>query len=89
MFRIASGTEFRLADVEGTFVRLTGAFSNPQPVQRPHPPMLIGGRASATLRVVAEHADLWNIPGGDIADCIAHSAVLDRPLGRRGARRAW
>src|SRR4051794_37648405 len=29
---------------------------------------MIGGRAKATLRVVAEHADLWNIPGGDIAD---------------------
>ncbi|MGW2857124.1 LLM class flavin-dependent oxidoreductase, partial [Streptomyces sp. NPDC001215] len=39
---------------------------------------LIGGRSSATLRVVAEHADLWNIPGGDIDDAIRRSALLDR-----------
>jgi alkanesulfonate monooxygenase SsuD/methylene tetrahydromethanopterin reductase-like flavin-dependent oxidoreductase (luciferase family) len=28
--------------------------------------------------VVAEHADLWNIPGGDIDDVIRRSALLDR-----------
>jgi alkanesulfonate monooxygenase SsuD/methylene tetrahydromethanopterin reductase-like flavin-dependent oxidoreductase (luciferase family) len=65
-------------DFHGTHVRLTGAFGNPKPVQRPHPPILIGGRSSATLRVVAEHADLWNIPGGDIDDVVRRSALLDR-----------
>jgi alkanesulfonate monooxygenase SsuD/methylene tetrahydromethanopterin reductase-like flavin-dependent oxidoreductase (luciferase family) len=66
-------------DFHGEHVRLTGAFGNPKPVQRPHPPIMIGGRATATLRVVAEHADLWNIPGGgDIADLAARSALLDR-----------
>jgi len=30
------------------------------------------------LRVVAEHADLWNIPGGDIGDVVGRSALLDR-----------
>jgi alkanesulfonate monooxygenase SsuD/methylene tetrahydromethanopterin reductase-like flavin-dependent oxidoreductase (luciferase family) len=65
-------------DFHGTHHHLTGAFANPKPVQRPHPPILIGGRSSATLRVVAEHADLWNIPGGDIEDCVRRSALLDR-----------
>lgn len=65
-------------DFDGRYVRLTGAFGSPKPVQRPHPPVLIAGRSTATLRVVAEHADLWNIPGGDIADCISRSALLDR-----------
>jgi alkanesulfonate monooxygenase SsuD/methylene tetrahydromethanopterin reductase-like flavin-dependent oxidoreductase (luciferase family) len=65
-------------DFHGTCHQLTGAFGNPKPVQRPHPPILIGGRSSPTLRVVAEHADLWNIPGGDIGDCIRRSALLDR-----------
>ena len=32
----------------------------------------------STLRVVAEHADLWSIPGGDITDAISRSALLDR-----------
>ncbi len=39
---------------------------------------MIGGRSSATLRVVAAHADLWNIPGGDIEDALSRSALLDR-----------
>jgi alkanesulfonate monooxygenase SsuD/methylene tetrahydromethanopterin reductase-like flavin-dependent oxidoreductase (luciferase family) len=41
-------------------------------------PILIGGRSTATLRVVAEHADLWNMPGGDIDDAAQSSALLDR-----------
>lgn len=65
-------------DYDGTYHHLAGAFCNPKPVQQPHPPFMIGGRTSATLRVVAEHADLWNIPGGDIDDCVRRSAPLDR-----------
>ncbi|GLY34273.1 monooxygenase [Amycolatopsis sp. NBRC 101858] len=66
-------------DFDGEYVKLKGAFGNPKPVQRPHPPIMIGGRASATLRVVAEHADLWNIPGGgDIEDLAGRSKLLDR-----------
>ncbi|WP_030546934.1 LLM class flavin-dependent oxidoreductase [Streptomyces albus] len=71
-------TEEKPFDFHGTHHQLTGAFGNPKPVQRPHPPILIGGRSSATLRVVAEHADLWNIPGGDIDDAVSRSALLDR-----------
>jgi alkanesulfonate monooxygenase SsuD/methylene tetrahydromethanopterin reductase-like flavin-dependent oxidoreductase (luciferase family) len=65
-------------DFDGSYVHLTGAFGNPKPVQRPYPPIMIGGRSAALLRVVAEHADLWNIPGGDIDDVISRSALLDR-----------
>jgi alkanesulfonate monooxygenase SsuD/methylene tetrahydromethanopterin reductase-like flavin-dependent oxidoreductase (luciferase family) len=65
-------------DFDGTYHHLIGAFGNPKPVQRPHPPIVIGGRAIATLRVVAKHADVWNIPGGDIDDAVRRSAMLDR-----------
>jgi alkanesulfonate monooxygenase SsuD/methylene tetrahydromethanopterin reductase-like flavin-dependent oxidoreductase (luciferase family) len=39
---------------------------------------VIGGRSAPVLRVVAEHADVWNIPGGDRDDAIARGALLDR-----------
>jgi alkanesulfonate monooxygenase SsuD/methylene tetrahydromethanopterin reductase-like flavin-dependent oxidoreductase (luciferase family) len=65
-------------DFDGTHHHLTGAFCNPKPVQRPYPPIMIGGRTTATLRVVAKHADLWNIPGSDLADAIRRSDRLDR-----------
>ncbi|MFD2418871.1 LLM class flavin-dependent oxidoreductase [Amycolatopsis pigmentata] len=72
-------TEAEPFDFDGTYVQLAGAFGDPKPVQRPHPPIMIGGRSNATLRVVAEHADLWNIPGGqDMDDLLRRSAVLDR-----------
>jgi alkanesulfonate monooxygenase SsuD/methylene tetrahydromethanopterin reductase-like flavin-dependent oxidoreductase (luciferase family) len=71
-------TEEEPFDFHGKYHRLTGAFGNPKPVQRPHPPILVGGRSAATLRVVAEHADLWNIPGGDLDDVVGRSALLDR-----------
>jgi alkanesulfonate monooxygenase SsuD/methylene tetrahydromethanopterin reductase-like flavin-dependent oxidoreductase (luciferase family) len=71
-------TETEPFDFDGSYVQLTGAFCNPKPVQRPHPPIVIGGRSAPTLRVVAEHADLWNIPGGDIDDAIRRSGLLDR-----------
>ncbi len=71
-------TEEKPFDLHGTYHHLTGAFGNPKPVQRPHPPILIGGRSAATLRVAAEHADRWNIPGGDIDDAAERSALLDR-----------
>ncbi|MEV4570679.1 LLM class flavin-dependent oxidoreductase [Nonomuraea sp. NPDC049419] len=65
-------------DFHGSHVTLTGAYCNPKPVQRPYPPILLGGRSAALLRVAAEHADLWNIPGGDIDDVVRRSALLDR-----------
>lgn len=67
-------------DFEGDHTTLKGAFGNPKPVQRPHPPIMIGGRTGPLLRVVAAHADLWNIPGGgaDIADLRERSELLDR-----------
>ncbi len=71
-------TEDEPFDFDGSYLHLTGAFCNPKPIQRPHPPILIGGRSTATLRVVAEYADLWNIPGGDIDDAVSRGALLDR-----------
>lgn len=71
-------TEPEPFDFNGTYHHLTGAFGNPKPIQKPHPPIMIGGRSSRTLRVVAEHADAWNYPGDDIDDAVRRSALLDR-----------
>jgi len=65
-------------DFDGSHLRLTGAFANPKPVQQPHPPILIAGRTARVLRVVAEHADIWNIAGYALEEIQARSALLDR-----------
>jgi alkanesulfonate monooxygenase SsuD/methylene tetrahydromethanopterin reductase-like flavin-dependent oxidoreductase (luciferase family) len=77
-------TETAPFDLDGEFVRLTGAFGNPKPVQRPHPPIVIGGRSTATLRLAARHADTWNMPGGSLADAVERSARLDQLCAEAG-----
>jgi alkanesulfonate monooxygenase SsuD/methylene tetrahydromethanopterin reductase-like flavin-dependent oxidoreductase (luciferase family) len=50
-------------DFDGRYYTLEGARCEPKPVQPLGPPILIGGWGDRTLRVVARHADIWNIPG--------------------------
>ena len=62
----------------GRYYTLTGAVQNPKPLQRPHPRIWVGGAGEQlTLRVVAEHADVWNVIGS-VEDLVRRSAVLDR-----------
>jgi alkanesulfonate monooxygenase SsuD/methylene tetrahydromethanopterin reductase-like flavin-dependent oxidoreductase (luciferase family) len=56
-------TEDKPFDYEGPSIQLKGAVCEPKPVQRPHPPIMIGAAGDRMLRVVAEHADIWNYPG--------------------------
>jgi F420-dependent oxidoreductase-like protein len=50
---------------EGRYYHLKDAIANPKPIQKPHPPFWIGASGPSTLRLVARHADVWNIAGGD------------------------
>ena len=68
-------------DHQGRFWTLRGARCAPRPLQRPIPLVVGGSGARKTLRVVAEHADEWSFPGGEIEDGPARfarlSAILD------------
>jgi len=45
----------------GEFYELTGARSEPKPIQKPHPPIVIGGTGrTRTLRSVARWAQMWD-----------------------------
>jgi len=45
---------------DGRYYRVADARSLPRPVQRPHPPIWVGGRGDRSLELVARHADGWN-----------------------------
>lgn len=46
----------------GRFFTLADALCEPKPVQFPHPPIVVGGSQPKMLRVIARHADEWNMP---------------------------
>lgn len=52
----------------GRFYTLDDALCEPKPIQRPHPPIVIGGSKPKMLRVIARHADEWNMPSHDGPD---------------------
>lgn len=74
----------------GKHYRLEDAVAEPKPVQRPHPPIWIGGSGpKRTLRMAAQYADVWNAADGEPAAVAESSAILDRhcaDLGRDPAR---
>jgi F420-dependent oxidoreductase-like protein len=50
---------------KGRYYQLSDAPLDPKPVQSPHPELMIGGGGEkVTLRIVAKHADHWNVWGG-------------------------
>jgi F420-dependent oxidoreductase-like protein len=61
----------------GRHYRLEDAPLMPKPVQQPHPELMIGGGGEkVTLRIVAKHADHWNVWGGPAT--LAHKGrILD------------
>lgn len=51
------------ATYEGTYYQVHEVPFDPKPIQKPHPPIMIGGINEATLRVVARHANDWSSLG--------------------------
>lgn len=47
------------AEYHGTFVDFDPAYLRPKPVQKPHPPILIGGDSDATVKRVIRHQAGW------------------------------
>jgi len=73
------------ATFDGQYYQLKEAYCNPKPVQKPHPPILIGGGGEQlTLKMVARYADAWNAFGAP--DVLRHKIeVLEghcRAIGR-------
>jgi alkanesulfonate monooxygenase SsuD/methylene tetrahydromethanopterin reductase-like flavin-dependent oxidoreductase (luciferase family) len=74
------------ANFTGRYFTLTDAIAEPKPVQKPYPPIWIGGSGPLrTLKILARHGDVWNSNAGEMGKTIALSKVLDehcRTVGR-------
>ncbi len=64
-------------DFTGTYYQLKHAHCEPKPLQRPHPPICIGGNGEKrTLRTTARFAQHWNFGGGTIEEFARKREVL-------------
>ena len=69
----------------GRYFTLTDARNNPRGVQRPHPPICIGGSGpKRTLAAAARWAQHWNYSGMDTAGFVEKRAVLAEHCARIG-----
>ena len=72
------------AEFHGEFVDFDPVFSYPKPVQKPHPPILIGGSGPTTFDRVVEFGDGWMpILGRGTDDFPEQVAELRERAGRR------
>ena len=46
---------------KGKHYSVEKAYNNPRPVQKPHPPFMLGGSGKGLLKIAARHADILNI----------------------------
>ena len=51
-----------IVDFQGQFWSLKSAINNPKPIQKPHPPIIVGGEKPKVISIAAEYADGLNIP---------------------------
>ena len=69
---------------DGRYYHFKDAIANPKPIQKPYPPFWIGASGKTTLRLVARHADVWNIAGGDPDRVGELTAMLEEACGEVG-----
>jgi probable F420-dependent oxidoreductase len=70
------------AEYHGEFVDFDPVWQFPKPVQRPHPPILIGGNAPSTLRRVVAYGDEWMPNRGNYLERIPELQELAAEAGR-------
>lgn len=64
-------------DFDGRYYQLKEARREPKPVQKPYPPIMIGGSGEKlTLREVAKHADAWNFFADTVEEYQRKAGIL-------------
>jgi alkanesulfonate monooxygenase SsuD/methylene tetrahydromethanopterin reductase-like flavin-dependent oxidoreductase (luciferase family) len=60
----------------GKYFKVNGAICNPKPIQRPYPPLWIGGSGKRTIEIAAKHANGWNYGLCSYEEYVAKLSVL-------------
>jgi probable F420-dependent oxidoreductase len=75
-------------EFHGATLDIARCYFNPKPVQKPHPPILVGGESEAALGRVAAFADGWYGFGLDPAALRERLARLEVLLAKQGRKRS-
>lgn len=67
-----------MVEHQSEFLSWKGFKSYPLPVQKPHPPLIIGGTSAPALRRVVRHGDGWYAPNRSVEDLKKHVDSLRR-----------
>jgi probable F420-dependent oxidoreductase len=70
----------------GEFVKLDPVWSYPKPLQKPHPPILLGGESDYTLKRIVDYCDGWlprPRPGVDLLEGVAKLRRMAGEAGRK------
>ncbi len=90
LWRTPSGETF---DFTGRHYQVVDSPALPKPVQRPHPPILLGGKgAKRTPQLAARYADEFNLPFVSIDETVAQFARVRAAcadIGRDPAELTW
>ncbi len=71
-------------EFEGKFFRFAGIKAEPKPLQKPHPPIWIGGSSPAALKRAAEFADAWHPSHRPLEEVAAGAKKLKELVRARG-----
>lgn len=66
-------------EFDGQFVKFKDIVLEPKPVQKPHPPIFIGGNSKPAMRRAAELGDgwiPWLVTSEDLPDCIKYMKTI-------------
>ena len=69
------------AEYHGEFVNFDPMIARPKPVQKPHPPIHVGGAFPHGARRAIRYGDGW-IPGGDVREVLPKFREMAREAGR-------
>lgn len=72
------------AEFHGRFVNFDPIWSYPKPVQKPHPPVLMGGENIKAMQAAVEYCDGWMPLPSRTKDLFGQIAELRRMAGRAG-----
>jgi probable F420-dependent oxidoreductase len=77
--------------LDGRFYKFEAVGAHPHPVQKPHPPIWVGGHTKPALRRVAVYGDGWlpiggrppaDLPPAEVSACIATIREMAKDAGR-------